>query len=90
MSARRITVMQVFRDLGVIAPSPALSWSVGSRIATKWSDVNGEQPEKGLRPKTNGGGTHCFALYPESWRKIIESEIRQAIEIERSQLDLFT
>jgi hypothetical protein len=85
---RTITVMQVFDSMG-IKPEPAVSWSVGSRVASMYVNEHGEQPPKDNRPKTNGGGTHCFAIYPEFWRKRIEAVIRSVTDEAARQTDLF-
>ena len=83
-----ITVMQVFKSLGV-NPEPTISWSVGSRMAQLWRDAEGREPTKELRPKTTGGGSHCFAIYPFDWRPAIERVIRETTDIAKSQGDLF-
>lgn len=83
-----ITVMQVFSALGV-EPGPSLSWSVGSRVATMYRDEFGEQPPKDNRPKTGGGGTHCFAIYPDSWYGRIATVITETSDLQRRQGDLF-
>ena len=36
----------------------------------------GAAPPKALRDKTNAGGTHCFAVYPEEMRPMIVRVIR--------------
>lgn len=83
-----ITVMQVFSALG-ITPSPAVSWSVGTRMANAHAAEFGEQPPKDNRPKTSGSGSHCFALYPVDWQPRIEKVIRETVQQERDQGDLF-
>jgi hypothetical protein len=70
-----ITVMDVFRALN-IEPDPNTAWMVGARVRERWRQEAGALPPKGLRRKTSGGGTHCFALYPAEWRPLIEAEIR--------------
>lgn len=89
MNQQRITVMQVARSIG-ITMSNAAAWSVGSLMASRYAETFGEQPPKDNRPKTNGSGSHCFALYPATWREQIEAAIRSAVDIERAQPDLFT
>lgn len=85
---RKITVMQVFAAMG-INPNPSVSWSVGSQVATMYANQYGEQPPKDNRPKTNGQGSHCFALYPYSWREKIEEVIAMTQAADDSQLGLF-
>jgi hypothetical protein len=74
----KITVPDVARAMGVPL-SRTLLWSVGGRIAAMYERAMGEAPPKGLRPKTTGAGSHCFALYPLSWRGRIESEVRRQV-----------
>lgn len=83
-----ITVMQVFAAKG-ICPEPSVSWSVGSQVASMYANEFGEQPPKDNRPKTGGGGTHCFAIYPLSWATRIGQVIDKTCESVRSQQDLF-
>jgi hypothetical protein len=72
-----ITVMQVFRKLGIAHPPPAVSWAVGSRIAHKFAREFGHQPPKDNAPKTNGAGSHCFAHYPDSYEPAIVGAINE-------------
>jgi len=71
-----LTVMDVFRDLG-LEPEPAVSWAVGGAVRRLYEAETGGLPPKELRQKTNGHGSHCFAAYPESWRSRIEGVIKQ-------------
>ena len=83
-----ITTVQVFRALG-IDPSPEQSWSVGSRMQRVYQLEHGAEPPKENRPKTSGSGTHCFAIYPASWRPRIEAVIREVVAEDGRQEDLF-
>lgn len=65
------------------------AWSVGSIVAEEYVRRVGAQPPKDLRPKTNGPGSHCFAIYPPMWESLIRSTIQAHIDTERSQGDLF-
>ncbi len=66
--------MEVFKARG-LTPSNSEAWSVGLSIQAAYRRRYGKQPPKENRPKTNGGGTHCFAVYPPSWRKKIDEAI---------------
>ena len=83
-----ITVMQVFRSLNIV-PEPSVSWSVGAQMATLYKQRHGEQPPKDNRPKTSGGGTHCFAIYPRSWEREIAAAILAHEQARKEQQDLF-
>ena len=61
-----ITIVQVMRDIG-IEPTNELCWSVGNEVRDVWELENGRLPFKELRQKTNGPGSHCFAVYPADW-----------------------
>lgn len=80
--------MQVFNAMG-IKPTNSQSWAVGIRVQAEYAKEFGEQPPKDNRPKTNGPGVHCFALYPPGWRARIEAIIRTVVDAERSQGDMF-
>jgi hypothetical protein len=83
-----ITVPGVCRDMG-IEPTKGMMWSVGQTIVKKYRDEYGALPQKDLRPKTYDDGVHCFAIYPEMMRKVIEEAIKAyGYELAR-QGDLF-
>lgn len=85
----KITTIQVFRSLGIEHPEPKQSWSVGLIVANMWIKEFGEQPPKENRPKTNGPGVHCFALYPANWQSRIEKVIKDHVDYQAAQGDLF-
>ncbi len=85
---QRITVPQVARNMGVTLDNKT-AWSIGSEMASIYFKEFGEQPPKDNRPKTNGGGSHCFALYPSSWERKIKNIIESHVEQARNQHDLF-
>jgi hypothetical protein len=85
---KTVTVMQCFALLGIV-PESKVSWSVGSRVAAMWREEHGEEPRKELRAKTHGAGTHCMAVYPQSWRKRIERVIKESSEMYAMQADMF-
>lgn len=70
-----ITVIDVMRQMGVEL-DPEITWSVGARVRDIYEQRYGQLPAKALRQKTNAGGTHCLAVYPESMRATIVSIIR--------------
>jgi hypothetical protein len=83
-----ITVIDVMRDMG-IEPDTQLAWRVGARVRDAYEWQTGSAPPKHLRDKTNDGGSHCFAVYPESMRKRIELIIRNQRTYEQRQGELF-
>jgi hypothetical protein len=83
-----ITVVQVMLDIG-IEPTNELCWPVGNEVRDVWVLENGRPPFKELRQKTNGHGSHCFAVYPADWYFRIRAIIlRHNAEAQR-QGDLF-
>lgn len=62
-----ITIIDVIKEMG-IEPTPELTWTAGPLIRNLYEKKEGRVPEKALRAKTNGGGSHCFAIYPD-WMK---------------------
>jgi hypothetical protein len=83
-----ITVVQVIRAMG-IEPTPELTWSVGPMVRDLYESRVGHLPMKALRPKTNAGGTHCFAIYPEEMWSDIEKIVRAHQTEAARQRDLF-
>lgn len=88
MMDNRITVPQVARLMGVVLDNRT-AWAVGSEMAHHYQQEFGENPPKDNRPKTHGGGSHCFALYPAKWEKKIRDVIESHLEQQAKQVDMF-
>ena len=84
----QITVMDVLRSMK-IEITPALSWSVGAKVRERYRALTTRDPEKELRKKTDGAGSHCFAVYPETMRPEIERIIRDHATTAAAQASLF-
>lgn len=82
------TVPELVRLLGVEA-SDDLHWSIGNAAQRRFAAAYGRQPPKDNFPKTNGGGSHCFAVYPDDFRPVVEELIREHKTEESRQADLF-
>ena len=83
-----ITVIDVFKEMRV-EPTRDATLAVGIGARQHWVAQYGELPEKRLRTKTYGGGSHCFAMYPEWMREPIKVLIRKYGGERRRQGDLF-
>jgi hypothetical protein len=83
-----ITVPEVFRAMG-LEPTPDLTWAVGAAVRDRYQERFGHLPEKKLRAKTSGTGSHCFAVYPADWREVIEECIKRVNAAKSAQPDLF-
>lgn len=83
-----ITIVDVFRELG-FEPIPEDTWAVGSAMQKLYTEIVGKQPDKELRTKTCGGGSHCFAVYPSSWRTEIEHLVKVVASNRAKQGNLF-
>jgi hypothetical protein len=83
-----ITVIDVFRRLR-LTPIKEETWAVGAAVRDRYQEITGSLPVKDNRPKTSGLGTHCFALYPESFEPIIVDVIGRMKIAKAAQLDLF-
>ena len=71
-----ITVVEVMRDMGIEVTSK-LSWEIGNVVRDLWmTQHHGALPDKELRTKTSGHGSHFLAVYPENWRDRIEDVVR--------------
>lgn len=60
---RTFTLIDVFRLLK-IEPLKESTWPAGAACRDAFEKVYGHPPEKELRTKTAGVGSHCFAVYP--------------------------
>lgn len=83
-----ITVVDVFHDLG-LEPIPEDTWSAGAAARNLYEEIVGQPPPLELRRKTNGGGSHCFAVYPSSWRPRLEGIVKSVAQVRAKQLTLF-
>ncbi|HEX8835447.1 MAG TPA: hypothetical protein VF748_00795 [Candidatus Acidoferrum sp.] len=83
-----ITVIDVFRDLQ-LEPIPEQTWAAGNRVRDRYLELYGVLPTKELRTKTYDGGTHCFAVYPLSFRPVIERIVNDIATEAARQMDLF-
>ena len=83
-----ITVIDVFRDLD-LEPIPEDTWAAGNAARDLSEATTGHLPPKALRPKTNESGSHCFAVYPESWREKLEEIVKLVARRRANQLRLF-
>ena len=83
-----ITVMQVFKDLGIF-PDKKISWAVGATMASRYKMLYGVLPHKELHKKTSGSGSHCFAVYPDSWAGTIADAIATCECEMQAQRELF-
>jgi hypothetical protein len=85
---RSITIIDVCRALR-IEPEPRLTWPVGAAVRVLYETRHGALPQKALRTKTSGAGSHCLAVYPESMWGDIERIIRLHDGESRRQGDMF-
>jgi hypothetical protein len=83
-----VTVTQVFRAIGV-EPDKHLTWTVGAVMAEQYLQEKGLEVPKANRPKTNGGGSHCMAVYPAGWFDRIAEQIHKVCANKESQHALF-
>jgi len=83
-----VTVSDRIRALGVPA-GRKFSWEAGSAVRNLWASETGSLPPKSLRKKTQGGGTHCFAIYPPEWSSAIDEVILRKVALDGRQLRLF-
>ena len=89
MTPLEITVIDVMRSMNVEI-TPDLSWSVGAAVRERWRMTHDDElPKKRLRSKTSGGGSHCFAVYPLEWDKIIREIVNSFTTQKQKQGELF-
>jgi hypothetical protein len=83
-----ITIIDVCRQMRV-EPTKELTWPVGDRVRYIWERRYLASPEKDLRIKTCGAGSHCFAIYPEFMCETIRRVIKRQITEQQRQGELF-
>ena len=70
-----ITVVDVMREMGVTLDKRATQ-AVGVTTREAYRGITGRLPPKDLREKTNAlGGSHCFAIYPMSFKPVIVAAV---------------
>jgi len=73
------TVIDVIRQLG-FEPERKLSWACGDATRNRYIEDYGYPPQKLLRKKTNGLGTHCFAVYPHAFLPVAKDVVSRLCE----------
>lgn len=79
MSDSGFTVIDLIRAHGC-EPEPRVSWPIGTAVREAYRARTGELPVKALRSKTSGPGSHCFAVYPETFRAEATDLVRALLE----------
>ncbi len=87
-ASQMVTVIEVAKSMGLELPNE-LAWQVGTSVASAYRKIYGQQPMKDLRPKTGGGGSHCFAIYPPTFVPVIQDAISRAGAEREKQESLF-
>jgi hypothetical protein len=83
------TLIDILHSRG-ITPDKSFTWTLGAILREAFREENdGRYPVKQLRQKTNAGGSHCFAIYPEAFRRRAESIVDRYFEAIETQQDLF-
>jgi hypothetical protein len=86
------TVIDLIKQLGFEIENE-LSWAAGNKLRDAWIARTGELPEKRLRQKTCGHGSHCFAVYPGIFHReaiAIVAKIADQIYSEKArQMEMF-
>ena len=77
LSNPMVTIIEVARSMG-LELSKDIAWEVGATVANRYREIYGTQPMKDLRQKTGGGGSHCFAIYPQTFVPVIKAAIEAA------------
>lgn len=66
------TIVDIIRSMG-IEPTTEMNWKVGGIARKRHAARYGRPPDKTLRPKTSGRGSHDLAVYPEEMRDEIKA-----------------
>lgn len=83
------TVIERLQALGLTA-TKSERWAIGAAVRQRWLDLKGQLPEKALRSKTAGnGGSHCFAVYPDSFIPEADPVIQGICKNRAAQKTLF-
>lgn len=86
------TVIDLLLQMG-IAPEAPLSWEIGAIVREAYRAQYGRLPDKRLRVKTCGKGSHCFAVYPDEFLAVAAPLVARVLLVRRpadAQLRLWT
>ena len=76
--------MNTIRDriayLDLDYPDKHLAWAIGNLVRDAYWKQYGTLPEKGLRDKTSGKGSHCFALYPDEFLPAVDAILLRTLQ----------
>jgi hypothetical protein len=84
MTDPAFTTIDLLRSEG-IEITPPLSWTLGTALREAYQRETGELPEKQLRRKTDGTGSHCFAIYPARFRPEALRIVRQIVKATQAE-----
>jgi hypothetical protein len=82
------TIIDTAREMD-LELSDRAAWEIGAAARDLYEATYGSPPPKALRPKTNGGGSHCFAIYPDEFQPHIRRLIYAVCTRRAAQRDLF-
>jgi len=64
---RTFTLLDLLDEMN-IEPHNELTWTLGAALRERFRELHDRLPEKELRTKRSGLGSHCFAVYPISFK----------------------
>ena len=74
------TIRDRITYLGYDYPNRKQAWALGNLVRDAWVRDTGGLPDKVLRVKTSGLGSHCFAHYPAVFWPTMDDIIRRVLE----------
>lgn len=81
------TVIDLAQHLKIETSNEAM-WELGALVRDRWFSECGKLPNKDLRKKKNGAGSHCYAVYPESFWKTAKEIGKRYGGIRKMQIEL--
>ena len=74
------TVRDRVLELNLEYPTKKDAWKLGSKVRSEYVRLTGKSPVKKLDEKTSGKGSHCFAVYPESFWPRMDEIIKSTVD----------
>jgi len=87
MSGNDFTLIDVFRSLQM-EPLKESTWPAGAACRELYQKTYGCLPDKGLRTKASGAGSHCFAIYPQEFLNSATGIVKQYARERERQMKL--
>lgn len=87
--ASNFLLRELLAELGHVADEKRTNWELGAQLREAYKRKYGALPAKQLREKASGAGSHCFAVYPASFKGEAREIVAEHMRGKARQLGIF-